>query len=125
MRKTVITTSLAALLLISAPAYAQTSVADPVITQIEAEGYVVTDVRRSWLGRIVITASNDAGLREVVLNRVSGEILHDQRFPNEGVASTGPEVPPNGPPPPQGHGQQGPSGGPEGGGGPGHGGGGG
>jgi hypothetical protein len=83
MRSTLIITSLAAFLLMHAPAHAQSPVAEDVITRIEAEGYTVTEVTRSWLGRIVITASSKTDLREVVLNRTSGEILRDQRFPND------------------------------------------
>lgn len=82
MRTRLITVSLAAFLLLQSPAFAQGSVADKVIAWIVADGYTVTDVKRSWLGRIVITAKNNINLREVVLNRISGEVLRDQRFPN-------------------------------------------
>ncbi|WP_298922631.1 hypothetical protein [uncultured Roseobacter sp.] len=95
MRTTLITTGLAAILLMHTPAHAQTSVADDVITRIEADGYTVTEVKRSWLGRIVIIASNSTDLREVVLNRTSGEVLRDQRFPNdtaEGASRSAPEA---------------------------------
>lgn len=83
MRTNLIIASLAAFMLLQSPADAQISVADDVIARIEADGYTVTDVTRSWFGRIVITAKNNTDLREVVLNRTSGEILRDQIFPNE------------------------------------------
>ena len=59
-----------------------------VIAQLEAEGYQVTGVRRSWLGRIIITALDaDSDLREVVLNRASGEILRDRVFVSSNTKS--------------------------------------
>ena len=83
MRTTLIKAILAAFLLLQSPAHAQVPVADDVIARIEADGFTVIEVKRSWLGRIVITASDSTDLREVVLNRKSGEILRDQRFPME------------------------------------------
>ncbi|MEP5759438.1 MAG: hypothetical protein ABJ327_09110, partial [Litoreibacter sp.] len=80
MYKKLISLSLLAFLLSHAASFAQTSVADDVVTQLQADGYTVTDVRKSWLGRIVVTANSDTNLREVVLNRTSGEILRDQVF---------------------------------------------
>jgi len=84
MRSSLIFASFAAVFLLQSPVQAQQSVADDVIARIEAEGFTVVEVKRSWLGRIVITASDQDDLREVVLNRTSGEVLRDQRFPNEG-----------------------------------------
>ncbi len=62
------------------PATAQTQVADPVVEELEAQGYLVTEIERTWLGRILITARNDTYLREVVLNRVTGDVLSDRAF---------------------------------------------
>ena len=97
MRRKLISASLAAFLLMQSPAFAQSVAAEDVITRIEADGYTVTDVRRSWLGRTVITAVNDRELREVVLNRTSGEVLRDQRFPNESDGPEASRVPPDAP----------------------------
>lgn len=83
MRRSYILASLAVFMLLHSPAQAQVSVADGVIARIEAEGFTVDEVKRSWLGRIVITASDQNELREVVLNRTSGEVLRDQRFSKE------------------------------------------
>ncbi|MEP1698031.1 MAG: hypothetical protein ABJJ69_15950 [Paracoccaceae bacterium] len=94
MRKTLITASLTAFMLLQTPAHAQVSVADDVVARIQAEGYTVTNVRRSWLGRIVITANNKTDIREVVLNRTSGAVLRDQSFPNTHHSADGPESPP-------------------------------
>lgn len=85
-----------ALFLLTAPAtplWAGPDVADPVIERIETQGYTVDDVRRTWLGRIVITARNDSHLREIVLNRRSGEVLRDALFPLPGAASVKPQEP--------------------------------
>lgn len=85
MRHHILSLSFAAVMALHSPAFAQSaaeaSVADGVIARIQSEGYTVTEVRRSWLGRIVITADNPQGQREIVLNRTSGEVLRDQRFP--------------------------------------------
>lgn len=83
MRRVLLMAGFAASLMVQTPALAQSAQTADVIAQIEADGYTVTDVRRSWLGRIVITATKDTDLREVVVNRTSGEVLRDQRFANE------------------------------------------
>ena len=74
-------------------AAAQESRVDRVIAQLQAEGYEVTEVRRSWLGRIVITALDGTDLREVVLNRASGEILRDRVFSQRGGSAPAPGRP--------------------------------
>ena len=48
-----------------------------VITALEGQGYEVLDTRRSLLGRIIITVQNDAHVREVVMRRLTGQILSD------------------------------------------------
>lgn len=74
----------AALLLAAAPAArAEDNVAAPVIQSLTAEGYTVTDVTRTLLGRILITSHNDQYLREVVLNRRTGAVIDDQLFKQE------------------------------------------
>lgn len=117
MYKTLITSALAAFLFSQTPAHAQAAFVEDMVARIEAEGYVIAEIGRSWLGRIVITAYNASDLREVVLNRTSGEILRDQRFPNENAEREPPEQPAIG------TGEPGNPGGPGGGGGAGHGGG--
>lgn len=93
------------LVLIALPlsAQAQTGRVDRVIAQLQSEGYEVTEVRRSWLGRIVITALDGTDLREVVLNRSSGEILRDRVFAQQGRPNRdgpAPGAPPPGKGPP-------------------------
>lgn len=63
------------------PVMAQADVSDPVVQMVEKQGYTVTEVTRTWLGRILITAQDGTNLREVVLNRRNGQILRDQLFP--------------------------------------------
>jgi uncharacterized membrane protein YgcG len=77
--------TLQALLLLtalSAPALAraQTDFVGPVVARIEAEGFTVSDVKRTLLGRVLIVSTNRDTLREVVLNRQNGEILRDRAF---------------------------------------------
>jgi len=72
--------ALALSLVLSLPAAAQSNLAQPTLDRLEAEGYEVVEVTRSWLGRILITARSDENLREVVLNRRSGEVLRDKLF---------------------------------------------
>ena len=74
----------------TAPALAQTDVTAPVVQMLQDEGYKVSEVRRTWLGRILIVAKKGKTLREVVLNRRSGAILNDQVFsetPNSDMPS--------------------------------------
>ena len=68
-------------------------VAAPLVDRLETEGYGIVEVRRSWLGRIVILADRDGLLREIVLNRATGTVLSDRTFgrpsPAPGAAGTG------------------------------------
>lgn len=58
------------------PALAET-VGGEVIAQLQEQGYQVTEVRTTWLGRVRITAELDGLLREIVLNPNTGELLRD------------------------------------------------
>lgn len=70
------------LMLTCQSALAQTpDIAQPVMSRLQTEGYAVTEVSRTWLGRILITATTEGHLREIVLNRTTGEILRDRLFP--------------------------------------------
>ncbi len=109
--------SFAVVMLLHSPAQAQVSVADDVIARIEAEGYTVEEVKRSWLGRIVITASDQNELREVVLNRTSGEVLRDQSFSKKPHGDGRPAPPANKPDKPSQPSEPNAHGGPKGGGG--------
>jgi hypothetical protein len=63
---------------ISAMLLAQARTQTQVTAALEDQGYRVEKVRRSLLGRVIITARNDAHVREVVMSRATGEILSDQ-----------------------------------------------
>jgi hypothetical protein len=58
-----------------------------VIAALEGQGYEVLDTRRSLLGRIIITAQNDAHVREVVMRRLTGQILSDLIIEDGATAS--------------------------------------
>ncbi len=64
------------------PLRAETDFLTPVLSRLEAEGFTITEVRRTWLGRILVTATDSQNLREVVLNRHNGEVLRDRLFPS-------------------------------------------
>ena len=55
------------------PSVSETPWADEVIAELVEEGYTV-------LGRVIITAENGEDLREVVLNRASGDVMRDRVF---------------------------------------------
>ena len=69
-----------AMVSLAGAARAQNEVSAPVIEALESQGFVVTEVRRTWLGRILIESRNETYLREVVLNRRTGVVLQDQLF---------------------------------------------
>lgn len=84
------------------PAVAQTDFTAPIIERLQEDGYTISDVRRTLLGRILIVANKRATLREVVINRKTGAILHDHIFATSTMPSTSetistPPGVPNGP----------------------------
>ncbi|SLN42754.1 hypothetical protein TRL7639_02207 [Falsiruegeria litorea R37] len=87
-------TVLLMLILSHQPSLAQTpDIAQPMVSRLQTEGYTVTEVSRTWLGRILITATTEGHLREIVLNRTTGEILRDRLFPlrsSDGTTETPP-----------------------------------
>lgn len=48
-----------------------------VVAELEAQNYTVTEIKRTFLGRIKITAQNNVHLRQVVVSSSTGEILQD------------------------------------------------
>jgi len=58
-----------------------------VIAALELQGYEILDTRRSLLGRIIITAQNGAHVREVVMRRLTGQILSDLILEDGAAAS--------------------------------------
>lgn len=60
----------------------------PVVQQLEADGYAVVETQRSWFGRLIVLATRDGVLREVVLNRTTGAVLSDRLFNRAGTDDT-------------------------------------
>lgn len=80
---------LALLLALPAPPSAAESVRD-MIKILESEGFVVTDIGHTILGRVRIEAVTDGYLREVILSRSTGEIRQDAIFRHRsGAAGVG------------------------------------
>ncbi len=48
-----------------------------VIAQLEANGYTLSSVERTLLGRMKITAQNRVHVRELVVSRSTGEVMRD------------------------------------------------
>jgi len=65
-------------LAIPSPALAETdAVVDAAIGFLEAQGYHIEEVERTWLGRVRIEAVRGKQERELVLNPRTGEVLRD------------------------------------------------
>lgn len=61
---------------------------DQVVGQLEAQGYEVREVKRTWLGRVRVEAVREGRRREVVFDRVTGEILRDYVQPRDAASET-------------------------------------
>lgn len=59
-----------------------------VVAQLEAQGYIITAMRQTLLGRIQIEARTDTTEREIIMSRATGEILSDQVRLRHGTAAT-------------------------------------
>jgi len=53
------------------------SFADAILGQLTAQGFAKITVETTWLGRVQILAYRADGMREIILNPRSGEILRD------------------------------------------------
>ncbi len=72
--------------LLSAPmAFAQ-SYADQIVQQLSAQGFSDITVEITLLGRIRIKGHNGQGLREIIMNPHTGEILRDMWIDANGNA---------------------------------------
>lgn len=63
------------------------SYAEDVVAQLTSFGFSNISVETTWLGRIRILASRSDGIREIILNPRTGEILRDVWMPASGRAS--------------------------------------
>ncbi len=52
----------------------------PIVLRLRREGYEIRQIRRTWLGRLLLLSSNGERLREVVVNRRNGEVMRDRTF---------------------------------------------
>lgn len=53
------------------------SISDQVIANLKAQGFIVVQMDRTWLGRIWLIARSNSVQREIVFNPTTGEILRD------------------------------------------------
>lgn len=58
--------------------FAQARTEAQVVAALELQGYEISAIRHSLLGRVVVTAQNQVHVRQVVMSRGTGEILSDQ-----------------------------------------------
>ncbi len=57
--------------------FAQVQTYLDVVAQLEQRGYAIDSVERTLLGRMMIRARNKVHLRELVVSRHTGEVMHD------------------------------------------------
>lgn len=50
---------------------------DGIVRELKRNGYRINSVARTLLGRVKIVASNRRGVREIIVNPATGEILRD------------------------------------------------
>lgn len=74
-------------------------ISDRVVANLKAQGFVVIQMDRTWLGRIWILAESKDVRREIVINPATGEILRDYAvlrlltapYQSEAIAESGAE----------------------------------
>lgn len=80
----------AAPLSVAATAALALSYAEDVVAQLSGMGFSDIEVETTWLGRVRITARRADGIREIVINPRTGEVLRDVWTPSEGVGRVRP-----------------------------------
>lgn len=75
-KRHIVLTLLSAALSASSPAFAQSQL-DRVVSDLRSENYDTITIKRTFLGRIRVYGSGSAGVREVILNPSTGEVLRD------------------------------------------------
>ncbi|MGQ0610185.1 MAG: hypothetical protein ACT4N9_03640 [Paracoccaceae bacterium] len=70
--------------LFSASVAAAETYADLIVRQLVDQGYANVTVETTLLGRVRIRAEGEYGLREIILNPRTGEILRDLWFDHDG-----------------------------------------
>jgi hypothetical protein len=87
---------------IGQPVLAQ-SIDERIAASLQAEGYEIVTMNRTWLGRIYVIAETDTIRREMVFNPATGEVLRDYavtKGPATSLADTGSDGNRNGNVPP-------------------------
>ncbi len=83
MKRRVFLSGLAAGIALAAPAFAE-EVVDSIVRQLKTLGFKEIAQERTLLGRVRITAARKDGLREIIVNPKTGEILRDLWTPVSG-----------------------------------------
>lgn len=83
MKRRVFLSGLAAGIALAAPAFAE-EVVDSIVRQLKTLGFKDIAQERTLLGRVRITAARKDGLREIIVNPKTGEILRDLWTPVSG-----------------------------------------
>ena len=83
LRKTISAGLIAAAGLTAPPAVAEPL--QDITTDLQQQGYHITEVRRTLLGRIQVTAETNGYRREIVFDRTTGEIRRDLIEPEVGM----------------------------------------
>lgn len=65
--------------LMAGPALASRDFVEEIVRELKDQGYRKIQVSRTMLGRMRITAENERGSREIIVNPATGEILRDLR----------------------------------------------
>lgn len=83
--------SLMVFLLAVYPGLVQADATDATVAFLEAQGYEIVLVERTWLGRVRIEAARSGYRREVIVNPRTGEILRDLVEPETTTNDNGQE----------------------------------
>ena len=83
MKRRTFLSGLAAGLACASPAFAE-EVVDSIVRQLKTLGFKNIAQERTLLGRVRITATRKDGLREIIVNPKTGEILRDLWTPTSG-----------------------------------------
>lgn len=88
MRRTVCGCLVGLAIILTAPVPGIAAPLDEIAVDLRQQGYRIVEVRRTWLGRIQVTAEKSGFRREIVFDRTTGEIRRDlvENEANPGVA---------------------------------------
>lgn len=92
MKRRIFLTTGAAALAVSAGAAFASTYGDEVVVQLTRQGFKNIKVETTWLGSERIVAERADGLREIILNPRTGEILRDSWTSQKGATGTRPIV---------------------------------